>query len=95
MAGSSYLGRSWGDYAQVVFQNSDYNSIITPEGWSVGDAMQSVSNVFFAEYKNTNADGKGKRVGWAKLLDTAYNIGKVLPTYSYWVDKAYLGIAAV
>lgn len=31
--GTTYLGRSWGDYARVVFQNSDLGNIITAAGW--------------------------------------------------------------
>jgi hypothetical protein len=33
IAGIVYLGRPWGNYAQVVFQNSNYQNIIIPVGW--------------------------------------------------------------
>ena len=31
--GAVYLGRPWGDYAQVVFQNTDEGNMITAAGW--------------------------------------------------------------
>lgn len=31
--GSTYLGRSWGEYARTIFQNSDLGNIITAAGW--------------------------------------------------------------
>jgi pectinesterase len=32
-ATTAYLGRSWGDYARVIFQNSDLGNVITAAGW--------------------------------------------------------------
>lgn len=32
-SGGTYLGRPWGDFAQVAFQNTNENSIIIPAGW--------------------------------------------------------------
>ena len=31
--GSVYLGRPWGDYARVIFQNSNLGNMITSVGW--------------------------------------------------------------
>lgn len=31
--GSVYLGRPWGDYARVVFQNSNLENMITSAHW--------------------------------------------------------------
>jgi hypothetical protein len=31
--GSVYLGRPWGDYARVIFQNSNFENMITAAGW--------------------------------------------------------------
>lgn len=31
--GAVYLGRPWGDYAQVIFQNTDEGNMITAAGW--------------------------------------------------------------
>ncbi|EKD21435.1 pectin methylesterase [Drepanopeziza brunnea f. sp. 'multigermtubi' MB_m1] len=90
--GTSYLGRPWGDYARVVFQNSNLEKIIVAAGWMPWNAAQVLTNVYFAEYANSNA--AGTRVGWAKALSSAYSIGTILPTYSSWVDKVFLGVVA-
>jgi hypothetical protein len=31
--GSAFLGRPWGNFARVVFQNSNLENIVTPAGW--------------------------------------------------------------
>jgi len=31
--GSVFLGRPWGDYARVIFQNSNLENMITAVGW--------------------------------------------------------------
>ncbi|KAJ5040531.1 uncharacterized protein L3040_006185 [Drepanopeziza brunnea f. sp. 'multigermtubi'] len=67
--GTSYLGRPWGDYARVVFQNSNLEKIIVAAGWMPWNAAQVLTNVYFAEYANSNA--AGTRVGWAKALSSA------------------------
>ncbi|KAH6711689.1 carbohydrate esterase family 8 protein [Leptodontidium sp. MPI-SDFR-AT-0119] len=90
--GSSYLGRPWGDYARVVFQNSNLNSVITSAGWMPWNSAQVLTNVYFAEYANTNA--AGSRVSWAKMLSSAYGIGSILPSYNSWVDSVFLGLSA-
>jgi len=90
--GTVYLGRPWGDYARVVFQNSNLENIITGAGWEVWTSSQSTTNIYFAEYANTNASGT--RVSWAKILTSAAVITDILPTYSSWVDSAYLGLSA-
>jgi hypothetical protein len=41
IAGTVYLGRPWGNYAQVVFQNSNYQNIIIPVGW------EGLCSIFF------------------------------------------------
>ncbi|KUJ24351.1 pectin lyase-like protein [Mollisia scopiformis] len=90
--GNTYLGRPWGDYARVVFQNSNEENIVISAGWEAWSSSQSTANILFAEYDNTNA--AGTRVSWAKALTSAYAISTILPTYSSWVDSSYLGVSA-
>ncbi|TVY78360.1 Pectinesterase [Lachnellula suecica] len=90
--GTAYLGRPWGDYARVVFQNSNLENMVTSVGWEAWTSSQSTSNILFAEYANSNA--AGTRVSWAKTLSTAESISSILPTYSSWVDSTYLGVSA-
>lgn len=49
---STFLGRPWRPYSRVVFQKSYLGDVVNPEGWSRWDAVQSVENVFYKEYKN-------------------------------------------
>ncbi|PQE06125.1 carbohydrate esterase family 8 protein [Rutstroemia sp. NJR-2017a BBW] len=90
--GSSFLGRPWGDYARVVFQNSNLGNVITAAGWQPWNSAQDTSNVYFAEYANTN--GAGTRVSFAKALSSAVGISTILSNYASWVDSAYLGLSA-
>jgi pectinesterase len=93
-----------------VFQNSNLENIITGVGWegksictlvlkantdvfdTAWSSSQSTANIYFAEYANSNA--AGTRVSWAKALSSAAVITTILPTYSSWVDSAYLGLSA-
>ncbi|KAM3068308.1 hypothetical protein ACMFMG_009448 [Clarireedia jacksonii] len=90
--GSSFLGRPWGNYARVVFQNSNLGNVITAAGWQAWNSTQDTSNVYFAEYANTNA--AGTRVSFAKSLSSAVGISTILSNYASWVDSAYLGLSA-
>lgn len=36
--GTVFLGRAWGDYARVVFQNSNLGGVISGAGW-LGDPL--------------------------------------------------------
>ncbi|KAF4635495.1 hypothetical protein G7Y89_g2608 [Cudoniella acicularis] len=87
--GSVYLGRPWGDYARVVFQNSNLGDMITPVGWQAYTISQSTRNVLLGEYSNTNAGGI--RVLWAKTLSSPTDISSILPKYKGWVDSAFIG----
>jgi len=90
--GTTYLGRPWGDYARVVFQNSNLENIIIPVGWEAWSSTQVTTNILFAEYDNTNA--AGTRVSFAKTLSSAVGISTILSDYASWVDSTYLGVSA-
>ncbi|KAH8593616.1 pectin lyase fold/virulence factor [Bisporella sp. PMI_857] len=90
--GTNYLGRPWGDYARVVFQNSDLGNQIVSAGWQAWNSAQDTSNVLFAEYNNANA--AGTRVSFAKKLTSAVGISTILSNYASWVDSAYVGLGA-
>jgi len=90
IAGTVFLGRPWGDYARVVFQNSDLGNIITSVGWQAWTTSQPTANILFAEYNNVNA--AGTRVSWAKKLSSSVAISSILSNYTSWVDSAFLGL---
>ncbi|KAF4627438.1 hypothetical protein G7Y89_g10719 [Cudoniella acicularis] len=91
--GTVFLGRSWGDYARVVFQNSDLGNVITTAGWQVYTAAQVTKNILFGEYGNINSGGV--RVSWAKTLTSATDISSILPGYRDWVDSSFTGTSAI
>lgn len=41
--GTVFLGRPWGDYARVVFQNSDLGNNIAAAGWQGKSELQTFS----------------------------------------------------
>ncbi|KAG8854107.1 hypothetical protein FRB96_007813 [Tulasnella sp. 330] len=53
----NYLGRPWGDYARVIFQNSYLGSNIAAAGWSEwSTATPNTEDVTYGEYNNTGRD---------------------------------------
>ncbi|KAI8931302.1 hypothetical protein NX059_011644 [Plenodomus lindquistii] len=91
-AGAYYLGRPWGAYARVVFQNSSLSSVINAAGWVVWNAGdERTDNVVFNEYGNTGDGASGTRASFSKKLSSAVAIKTILGSdYSSWVDASYL-----
>lgn len=91
-AGAYYLGRPWGNYARVVFQNTVLSNVINAAGWhnwSTGD--ERTDHVTFGEYGNTGDGSKGTRASFSKKLSAAVSISTVLGSdYKSWVDTGYL-----
>ena len=91
-AGSFYLGRPWGVYARVTFQNSDMSNVINGAGWvqwNVGDPR--TDHVLYQEYGNTGAGANGSRQYETKL-SAPIAISTILGSdYASWVDSSYLG----
>ncbi|KAH8676491.1 pectin lyase fold/virulence factor [Tricladium varicosporioides] len=85
-----FLGRPWGDYARVIFQNSNLGNMIASGGWTTYSSI-STNNVYFAEYSNTN--GGGDRVKWAQSLVSAAGVGSFF-SKTDWIDSAYLGASS-
>ncbi|KAJ4419055.1 hypothetical protein N0V82_005178 [Gnomoniopsis sp. IMI 355080] len=77
-AGSYYLGRPWGNYARVVFQNTVMSSVVNGAGWSEWNGSSDVQNVYFREYGNTGDGASGTRVAWAGKLGAAVSISSIL-----------------
>ena len=91
-AGAFYLGRPWGDYARVAFQNTDMSNVINAAGWTqwnTGDAR--TDHVTFEEYGNTGVGASGTRASFSKKMAEPIKIETVLGSdYESWVDGAYL-----
>lgn len=64
-----YLGRPWRTYAKAVFLNSDFSSVIAPEGWHNWNNTNAEQHVLFAEFKNSGAGfSPDSRVKWSNQL---------------------------
>lgn len=91
-AGAYYLGRPWGNYARVVFQNTDLSNVINAAGWSIwNNGDPRTDNVQFGEFGNTGDGSKGTRASFSKKLSAAVSITTILGSdYKNWVDTTYL-----
>lgn len=91
---STYLGRPWRQFSRVVFQRSYLSDVVKPEGWSVWDAVQSLANVFYKEYKNYGPGAAtGARANFSSQLTAPIKINDILGgrfEREYWVDSSYL-----
>lgn len=93
-AGAYYLGRPWGDYARVVFQDTAMSNVINAAGWhSWSSSSPQTDHVVFEEYGNTGAGASGTRASFSKKISSPIAIASVLgsgyKTASY-VDTSYL-----
>lgn len=78
-SGAYYLGRPWGAYARVAFQDTSLSAAINSAGWSIwntGD--ERTSNVVFGEYGNTGSGSSGTRASFATKLNAPVAIADVL-----------------
>ncbi|ETI31471.1 hypothetical protein F441_21443 [Phytophthora nicotianae CJ01A1] len=94
MNGTAHLGRPWGEYARVVFQNSELGDVVNLEGWTPWDDKTSTDNVYFKEFNN-NGPGAvtDKRVAYSGQLDAAVDITEILGDdyeLQWWVDTKFL-----
>lgn len=91
-AGSAYMGRPWGKYARVVFQNSYMSDVINPAGW-VGWNVPLDPRTDFIEFQEFNNSGPGS-IGKRELgeyLFQPYLYSDILQSnYTEWVDFNYL-----
>ncbi|RQM17372.1 hypothetical protein DD237_001347 [Peronospora effusa] len=88
--GKVYLGRPWGKYARVVFQQCDLGGNINAAGWIPMYEDMGTSNVFLKEYKDANTTIDG-RVPYSGQLDGPIAISTILgKDFATFVNKDYL-----
>ena len=89
-AGAYYLGRPWGAYARVTFQQCTISNVINSAGWRIWNSGdERTDHVSFVEYGNTGAGASGSRASFATKASSAVSITSILGSTS-WVDKEYL-----
>ncbi|KAG8763529.1 hypothetical protein FRC11_002042 [Ceratobasidium sp. 423] len=89
--GTVYLGRPWGSYARVIFQNSNIGSDVVAAGWQAwSSATPNTNHVLFGEYNNNGAGAwRSGRASFATKLSAGVSITTVLGSTS-WIDSAYM-----
>lgn len=93
-SGAFYLGRPWGEYARVVFQNTSMSAVINSAGWHIwGTGDERTDDVLFGEYENTGLGASGTRASFATELSSPVAITTIL-TSSYdsqsYYDSSYM-----
>lgn len=91
---TTYLGRPWRQWADVVFQNSEISDAVAPPGWAVWTNTTSTAEVVFQEFNNTgNGTDAASRVSFSTQRHAALTIEDVLGAgyaSEAWIDTAYL-----
>jgi pectinesterase len=91
---STYLGRPWRPFSRVVFQESYLGDVVRAEGWSKWDAVQSVENVRYGEYKNFGpGTSVSTRANFSSQLEKSVQAEEILGKgfeREGWVDTSYL-----
>ncbi|KAJ7506802.1 pectin lyase fold/virulence factor [Mycena galericulata] len=96
VTGKVFLGRPWGDYARVVFKNTNITAPLNKAIWSVWSASdERINFILFAEY---NSFGSGvanaARANFSTILTSAkaaqYTLSSAIPNFADWVDAEYL-----
>ncbi|XP_014502915.1 putative pectinesterase 10 [Vigna radiata var. radiata] len=66
------LGRAWHPYSRVIFKNTYFSDIVTPQGWVAWSAAGNESRTTYAEIdcKGPGAN-TSKRVPWMKKLSSS------------------------
>ncbi|KAJ1375275.1 Pectinesterase, catalytic, partial [Sesbania bispinosa] len=53
--GEVNLGRAWGPYSRVIFQNTYLSGVVTPEGWNAWNYAGHEENFMYVEFNCTGA----------------------------------------
>ncbi|KAH9825079.1 pectin lyase fold/virulence factor [Melampsora americana] len=89
---TAFLGRPWGVFARVGFQNSYMSDVINPAGWVGWNVPEDPRTDFisFQEFNNTGPGAIGKRE-LTEFIFKPYIYSDILQlNYTEWVDFNYL-----
>ncbi|KAK8591856.1 hypothetical protein V6N13_031882 [Hibiscus sabdariffa] len=86
-----YLGRAWGPYSRVIFQETNFNSNVIPLGWDAWSFRGKEDNFMYAEVDCTGpGSDTSKRVQWMKKLNADQIKQFSLPSfvdYDGWISR--------
>ncbi|KAJ7069251.1 pectin lyase fold/virulence factor [Mycena amicta] len=92
-----FLGRPWGDWARVIFKNTDIVAPMNKTIWSIwnpGD--ERIDFILFAEFDSFGQGVLGaNRANFSTVLTGAeadvqeYTLAGTIPDYKDWVDERY------
>jgi len=91
-----FLGRPWGDFARVIFKNTDITAPMNKTIWSIwnpGD--ERIDHILFAEYDSFGPGvANANRPNFSTILTrpeaAQYTLESTLPNFLDWVDTKYL-----
>ncbi|OOQ91517.1 putative polygalacturonase A precursor [Penicillium brasilianum] len=96
-AGTNYLGRPWGSFARVVFQETYLGNVIAAAGWKEwSTTTPNTGDVTFAEYNNYGPGSvlqEGPRANFSEQLTASISIQSILGENfknEWWIDTSYL-----
>jgi polygalacturonase len=96
-AGTNDLGRPWGSFARVVFQETYLGNVIAAAGWKQwSTSTPNIGNVTFAEYNNYGPGSvleEGPRANFSEQLTAPISIQSILGENfrnEWWIDTSYL-----
>ncbi|KAJ7738353.1 pectin lyase fold/virulence factor [Mycena metata] len=96
VTGNVFLGRPWGDWARVIFKNTNVLAPMNKTIWSIWDPGDDRTDfILFGEYDSFGPGVAGAdRANFSTVLTGAqaaqYTLVDAIPDYREWVDGEYL-----
>ncbi|WCJ31605.1 Plant invertase/pectin methylesterase inhibitor superfamily [Euphorbia peplus] len=74
----NYLGRPWKEFSRVVYINSKFEALLSPEGWMPWNGDFALATLYYGEFHNSGPGSDlSMRVNWSNLIPPQH-----LSTYS-------------
>ncbi|CAK5282310.1 unnamed protein product [Mycena citricolor] len=91
-----FLGRPWGNWARVIFKNTDIQAPMNNTIWSIWNVGNA--NTDFVDYVEYNSFGPGvenaNRPNFSTVITkkeaAGYTLQSIIPNWADWVDSKYV-----